>query len=224
MISSDATMCKYCGEPVKATPPAEESILGKTVVCPECEHTIKANLEVCPHCGFRRKVSKQKAASKEKEKTRQAKSRPEVIVPRKKVAKSAPAPKEKAAPPPPARSGGSTREPATQTEEPRTRTPEPPTKVDQKRIDAAAHVPTTSEIPPPPGLDSDYLPDRPDGLPASRIHVFLRGLQLAVKPMDYHNLVANIRSHKIKLNDFIYDSKQKSWRTIADMFNLPEIE
>ena len=51
-----------------------------------------------------------------------------------------------------------------------------------------------------------------------------RGLQLSVKPMDYPALITNIRSHKVKLNDFIYDDVRKAWRTIADMFNLPEIE
>ena len=85
-------------------------------------------------------------------------------------------------------------------------------------------VPATSEVPSPPGLDDSYLPERPDGLPASDIHVFLRGLQLAVKPMDYPTLITNIRSYKIKLSDFIYNEARKNWLTIADMFNLPEIE
>ncbi|MCK4594946.1 zinc ribbon domain-containing protein [bacterium] len=215
-ISSDATSCKYCGEPVKATS-VVDSTLSKTVVCPQCEHSIKAGLDVCPHCGFARKVSKKKAAPQVKRKSTQAKSPPQVIVPRKKTAKTAPASKKQAAPPPVAKSRISTREP-------RTRTPEPPTKSDQERIDTTRRAPATSEVPSPPGLDDSYLPERPDGLPASDIHVFLRGLQLAVKPMDYPTLITNIRSYKIKLNDFIYNEVQKNWRTIADLFNLPEIE
>jgi len=42
--------------------------------------------------------------------------------------------------------------------------------------------------------------------------------------MDYPTLITNIRSYKIKLNDFIYNEARKNWLTIADMFNLPEIE
>ncbi|OGD71904.1 MAG: hypothetical protein A2Y64_01550 [Candidatus Coatesbacteria bacterium RBG_13_66_14] len=210
-----------------------ESTLSNTVACPGCGQSIKSALEVCPHCGFERKVAKKKTPPKAKPE----KAPPQVIVPRKRVdveappaahaapptvAKIAPPPEAKAAEPnvpPPGKS-----EPATSTREPRTRTPEPPTKIDQERIDATRHTSTTTELPPPPGLDSDYLPERPEGLISGKIHVFLRGLQLAVKPMDYPTLITNIRSHKVKLNDFIYDEARRGWRTIADMFNLPEME
>ena len=232
-ISSDSTTCKYCGEPVKAGQGAE-STLSNTVACPECGQTIKAGLDVCPYCGFTRKVAKKKTPPR----TKPEKAPPQVIVPRKKVAVEAP-PAAHAAPPPvagvapppvvhaaePGMAPQGKSEPATSTREPRTRTPEPPTKIDQERIDAARRASTpTTELPPPPGLDSDYLPERPEGLASSKIHVFLRGLQLAVKPMDYPALINNIRSHKVKLNDFIYDEVRKTWRTLADMFNLPEIE
>jgi ribosomal protein L32 len=224
-ISSDSTSCKYCGEPVKTTR-VVESTISNTVVCPECGHTIRAGLEICPHCGFERKVSRKKTPPK----TKQEKAPPQVIVPRKRAA-AAPPPAAKAAPPPKAEAAEPKPapkpkpEPAHAPREPRTRTPEPPTKIDQQRIDATGRADHTTELPPPPpGLDSDYLPERPEGLSAGKIHVFLRGLQLSVKPMDYPSLVTNIRSHKVKLNDFIYDDARKTWRTIADMFNLPEIE
>ncbi|MCX7020974.1 MAG: zinc ribbon domain-containing protein [bacterium] len=232
-ISSDSTICKYCGEPVKSSQ-AVESTLSNTIACPECGHTVNAGLDVCPHCGFERKVARKKAPPR----TKPEKAPPQVIVPRKKAAVEAPPVAEatplsvvKAAPPPevhaaeykmspPAKS-----EPATPTRELRTRTPEPPTKIDQERIDAARRATTTTtDLPPPPGLDENYLPERPEGLISSKIHVFLRGLQLGVKPTDYPALITNIRSHKVKLNDFIYDEARKAWRTIADMFNLPEME
>jgi outer membrane biosynthesis protein TonB len=243
-ISSDSTTCKYCGEPVKTTP-VVESTISNTVTCPGCGQTIKSGLEVCPHCGFERKVARKKAPPK----TKPEKAPPQVIIPRKKApaeappaAKPAPPPPEAKAAPPPAEaqapepsaaptvkrseavSAPAKSEPTTATREPRTRTPEPPTKIDQERIDATRHTSATAELPPPPGLDSDYLPERPEGLASSKIHVFLRGLQLAVKPMDYPALITNIRSHKVKLNDFIFDEARKGWRTIADMFNLPEME
>ncbi|HUT99613.1 MAG TPA: zinc ribbon domain-containing protein [bacterium] len=240
-ISSDSTACKYCGEPVKSAQ-VVESTLSNTVTCPGCGQTVKAGLEVCPHCGFERKVARKKTPLK----TKPEKAPPQVIVPRKKAAveappaaKVAPPPAAKAVPPPvasvapppevhatePNVAPPGKSEPATSTREPRTRTPEPPTKIDQERIDATRHTSATTELPPPPpGLDSDYLPERPEGLISSKIHVFLRGLQLGVKPMDYPALITNIRSHKVKLNDFIYDEAWKSWRTIADMFNLPEME
>jgi|GEM_PF-4719044 len=241
-ISSDSTTCKYCGEVVKSTQ-VVESTLSNTVVCPQCDHTIKAGLDACPHCGFERKVTRKKTSPK----TKQGKAPPQVIVPRKKAAAAAP-PAAKAAPPPAAKAAPGVEvktaapkttppaerseaskapvkpEPAAPSKEPRTRTPEPPTKIDQERIDATGPTSTTTELPQPPGLDADYLPERPEGLTAGKIHVFLRGLQLSVKPMDYPALIANIRSHKVKLNDFIFDEARKSWRSIADMFNLPEIE
>jgi hypothetical protein len=243
-ISADSTTCKYCGEPVKTTP-VVESTISNTVTCPGCGQTIKSGLEVCPHCGFERKVVRKKAPPK----TKPEKAPPQVIIPRKKAAVEAPPVASAAPPPPEAKAAPPTPEvkaaepsvapaakrseavrapaksgPTTTTREPRTRTPEPPTKIDQERIDATRHTSATAELPPPPGLDSDYLPERPEGLASSKIHVFLRGLQLAVKPMEYPALISNIRSHKVKLNDFIFDEARKGWRTIADMFNLPEME
>ena len=100
--------------------------------------------------------------------------------------------------------------------------PQPPTRREQKAIDSRESDESKKKLPPPPGLDDGYLPERPDQLPDNGIHVFLRGLQWAAKPMDYPTLIKNMRSHKIGPADFVYAGGE--WRTVAEVFNLPEVE
>ncbi len=231
-ISATSKTCKYCGEPVVNTAPTGVKA-SDSLACPECGQTIRSGLTSCPHCGYQRKANRAATAPK---KVPAAK----VIVPGVKKSKPAPTPKPAPIPRPAPKP---TPEPVPQPAPAPTAKPSRPEPLKPK-VESATSLdldeesppspPTVSasspkqipkqnaELRPPPDLDEGFLPDRPTGVPENKIHVFLRGLQFPVKPMDYPTLIRNIRERKISPEDYIFDAKGK-WRTVADLFNLPEL-
>ncbi len=241
-ISSDAQKCKYCGTEIPTSSKEETEDTGGDdlylpVVCPDCGATIKAGLQQCPHCGYKRPEGDAKPTTKslapEKANKPPAKAAkksgpkkpPQVIVPKKAApepAKPQPAPKPEPKSKPAPKPEPAAKPKAAPKPEPAAEVnPTPPSRSEQDAIDRR---PAKAEsVPPPQGLDENYLPDRPGDLPDSEIHVFLRGLQWAAKPMDYPTLIKNMREHKIGPKDFVYDRHQQ-WRTVAEIFNLPEVD
>jgi len=222
-IAADSKSCKYCGEPQVSNVPTDAT-MSASLPCPDCGQTIRSGLTSCPHCGYER-ATKQSIPAEAPKKVPAGK----VIVPgAKKVAskpKPAPVPGQATTPPPAVKP----KKPAPPVE--LKKIPEttldlneasPPTPPQVPRSTTKQIPKQNKELPPPPGLDSDSLPERPGGVPEKNVHVFLRGLQFPVKPMDYSTLIRNIRERKISPEDYILDDKN-AWRTVADLFNLPEL-
>ncbi|MCD4733747.1 zinc ribbon domain-containing protein [bacterium] len=237
-ISASSKSCKYCGEPLVASTPSDAT-MSESLACPECGQTIKSGLTSCPHCGYERKPKREETAVLETPPPKKVPAS-KVIVPGAKKSKSKPkpaprpaaapkakpAPKPKAAPPTTAKPSESEpptkpkREPATTLDLNEESPPSPPQQVSRSSTKQVSKQ--NAELPPPPDLDADFLPERPTGVPEKKVHVFLRGLQFPVKPMDYPTLIRNIRERKISPEDYIMDDKN-AWRTVADLFNLPEL-
>ena len=240
-ISASSKSCKYCGEPLAVSAPTDAT-MSESLACPECGQTIKSGLTSCPHCGYERKPKRAETAVLETPTPKKVPAS-KVIVPGAKKSKSkpkpaprsAPAPKAKPAPKPtpkpkaapPAAAKPSEPEPSTKPKrEPATTldlNEESPPSPPQVSRSSTKQVPKqNAELPPPPDLDAGFLPERPTGVPEKKVHVFLRGLQFPVKPMDYPTLIRNIRERKNSPEDYILDNKN-AWRTVADLFNLPDL-
>jgi hypothetical protein len=237
-IAADADRCKYCGAVLDPATAEKNDDLELPLVCPECGGTIKAGQAECDKCGYRRPAAKADDRApapkpgKSAKTTRKPPPKPDtdkaaepkrtkVIIPS----------RTKVTPPPtPASKSKTEKKPPPETRKPKPEPaakkieapPEPPTRHEQKAIDDRKPAEPSEELPPPPGLDDGYLPERPADLPAEGIHVFLRGLQWAAKPMDYPTLIKNMRQHKIGPADYVYAGGK--WRTLADVFNLPEVD